>query len=62
MFIDAATQKKFLFLDRLVSIIIDSRFLSKRILRSLLLVYEYFSLIKKPVPPWVLFVSSNQKA
>ena len=55
-------QWKFLFLGRLISVKVDSIFLSKRILRSLGLIYEYFSLIKKSVPPWVLFVSSKQKA
>ena len=51
MFIDAAREKT-PFLWRLISI---------RILRSLRLVYEYFSLIKRPIPPWVLFTSLKQK-
>ena len=55
MFIDAATEE-IPFLGRLISIKVDSRFLSNRILRSHRLVYEYFSLIKKPVPPWVFFL------
>ena len=55
-------QRKFFYLGRLISIKNDSRFLSKRILRSLPLVDEYYWLTKKPVPPWVLFVSSKQKA
>ena len=55
-------QWKFLFLGRLISVKVDSIFLSKRILRSLGLIYEHFSIIKKSVPPWVLFVSSKQKA
>ena len=38
------SQRKFLFLGRLISIKFDSRFLSKIILNSLCLVYKYFSL------------------
>ena len=59
MFIDAATEE-ILFLGRLISIKVDSRFLSKRILRSICLGYEYFSLIKKPVPQWQLINWSIQ--
>ena len=56
------SQRKILSLGRLISIKVDSRYLSKIILRSLRLVYKYFPLIKKPVPRWVLFVSLKQKA
>ena len=55
-------QSKVVFLGRLISIKVDSRFYLKEYLRSLRLVYEYFSLIKKPIPPWVLFVSWYQNA
>ena len=60
MFIDAGTEEIPL-LDRLILIKVDPIFLSKRILRSLRLVHEYFSLRKKLIPPRVLFVSSKQK-
>ena len=54
MLTDVASQE-IPFLGRLILIKGDSRFLPKRILRLFLIVYEYFSLIKNPVPRWVLF-------
>ena len=53
-----ALADKINFLDRLTSINVDSRLLSKEILRSFRFTYESCSFMYGPVPPCVLLVLS----
>ena len=49
---------KIIFLGRLTSMKVDSKSLSKEILRSFHFTYENLSFMHKSVLPWVLLVSS----
>lgn len=50
MFINTCASE-ILFLGRLTSVKVDSRFLFDEILTSLRFMNKFFSLMKKPVPP-----------